>query len=372
MEGTIEDTGSVELEEYTEEETGQEQGNDTREDAKETKEEKPTSNVTSDASSEEDDSPKPKPKKKEPEAETGEKVRVDASQAELIAKQLGLPPEIKSIVDKNGNLKFVIPMDGKKYLASPAEVVKGFNLNQVGHKRLQQGKQLENQFKEYISSMKQDPTKYWELADKLGHDKYELAHQLLESYVKEQSMTDEEKEAQRIQQEAERLRRENEQFRLEKQRAEHQRQVADHKEKMSSELLEAMKSNGFKPFTPGEDPNDKRVKSTIMANAIGKVMLAQQYNKSLSISDAVYLAKQEWQDNLLSGFADIDDNHIIDIIPERIVNAIRKADIAKLKGATPASGYGQPVELEEYRDSASTKRVGAKKKTGLEDYFQSL
>ena len=370
----------IELEEYVDEKT-EERGevkSDHTATTPETKEENKTSSTPSETT-EQTSKPKPKPKTTEAKTEaktddddTEERVSVDAAQAELIAKQLGLPKEIKSIVDKNGELKFIIPMDGKKYLASPSEVLKGFNLNQVGHKRLQQGKDIETRVRQHYESMK-DPSKFWELADKLGHDKHEIASALLENYVTEQGMSDEEKEQRAKIQEAEQLKQENEQFRLEKQQHEHQKQVNQQKDKLGGELLEAMKSNGFKPFKPGEDPNDKRTKCTIMANAIGKVMLANQYQKSLTINDAVYLAKQEWQDNLVSGFSDIDDHHILDIIPERIINAIRKADVAKLKGATPANSFGQAIDLQEHRDSNTQATPRRKRsKQGVDDYFSSL
>jgi hypothetical protein len=142
---------------------------------------------------------------------------------------------------------------------------------------------------------------------------------------------------------------------------------------MGHELVKAMTEHGFKPFSPEEDPKEKRTKCAIMANAIGKQLLASQHGKTLSIADAVYLSKQEWKENILSVFDDIDDNHIVDLIPDRIIKAIRKADVARLTGGTPTpQSMGGKLDLEEYSDETEGRPRRPRKKTPMSEYFSSL
>jgi hypothetical protein len=374
MEDYVDDAGSVdepseieeeEINEIEEEDQDETEASDS-EDSSEKKEKKPAPRSNPESS-----------KKSVQKAKEGEKAqeepapqKLTASEVEDISRKLNLPKEIKPFLNKEGDLRFIVPIDGKKYVATTEEIFKGFNLNQAGHKRLQEGKDLQAQIRGYFDQIKKDPNKIWDIADKLGHDKYSLAESLLKGYVDEAGMSPEEKEQRRVIEEAEALRAENERFKKEKADKEYQDSVAQHRNQLGQELVQAMTEHGFKPFSPNEDPAEKRTKSSIMASAIGKHLLAHQHKKNLSIADAVYLAKQEWKDNVLSVFDDIDDHHIVDLIPERIVKAIRKADVARLRGETPSSSYGQKLELQEFQEERRPKRT--KKKLGIADYFSSI
>lgn len=366
--GSVEDQGEIEEEiNEIEEDEDDETGSSDSEDVSEKKEKRPAPRPNTESN-----------KKSVQKAKEGEKAqdepahqKLTASEVEDISRKLNLPKEIKPFLNKEGDLRFIVPIDGKKYVATTEEIFKGFNLNQAGHKRLQEGKDLQAQIRGYFDQIKKDPNKIWDIADKLGHDKYSLAESLLKGYVDEAGMSKEEKEQRRVIAEAEALRAENEGFKKEKADKDHQEAVAQHRNQLGQELVTAMTEHGFKPFSPNEGPAEKRTKSSIMANAIGKQLLAHQHGKNLTIADAVYLAKQEWKDNVLSVFDDIDDHHIVDLIPERIVKAIRKADVARLRGETPSSSYGQKLELQEYQDAQSRPKR-PKKKLGIADYFSSI
>jgi len=383
MEEFINDTGSVEEQAETQEketsddrreenEQTQTQPRDTEDDA-ETKEKRQASKPDSRSDQKSSNSSEQSGGK----AKDGEKAqeepapKLTAAEVEDISKKLGLPKDIKPFLNKSGDLRFIVPIDGKKYVATTEEVFKGFNINQAGHRRLQQGKELQQQVKGYFDSIKEDPNKLWDIADKLGHDKYELAEQLLKGYVEESSLSPEEKARRDEIEEARAIKAENERLKKEQAERTHQEAVSKHREQMGHELVKAMQEHGFKPFSPNEDPSEKRTKCAIMANAIGKQLLANQHGKNLSIADAVYLSRQEWKDNVLSVFDDIDDNHIVDLIPERIIKAIRRADVARLKGETPSSeSFGGQLDLEEYSEPSRPRRP--KKKTGMNDYFSNL
>jgi len=270
------------------------------------------------------------------------------------------------VIDKNGDLKLVVKINGKKRLVSPQrDILKGFNLNQAGYEKLTEGKQLIKQVQGFFDEAKSSPRKLWEMADNLGIDKYELARELLEDKVSEMSMTDEEKRFKDLERrEAEFKKREEEDKK--KQETEQQEQAKKvEMQRYDQELTSAMTEMGFQKASKGQ-------KSHILMGAIGELMVANRAGREMTCKDAVKRAVNKWQDYVHGVFDDIDDNHIIKIIPERIVKAIRKADLGKLSVGAPTSNakpgaYDHQIEMP---DAEPKKR--RKKQVSLSDYFSNL
>lgn len=287
------------------------------------------------------------------------------SDKKIIAKNLGLH-EDDVVIGKDGKINLVMKVNGKNRYFTPDQIVKGFNINQAGYEKLNQSKQLENKIKNYFESFKEDKTKIWDLADRLGYDKYELAQQLLEGKVEEMNMTDEqraihEKEKQYKKREEDLAKREED---IKKQQNE--REVAEHKKRYDAELPAALNKHGFKTA-------DNQTKRHILAGAVSKLMIANQLGRELTCDDAVALAKEEWQDYVHNVFDDIDDDHIVKVIPQRIIDAIRKADLNRLK-VKPASSIDEQIELPEYEDDeqqVETPRRRRKQQT-VTSYFENL
>lgn len=298
----------------------------------------------------------------------------DKAHIEGLMKKMRLPKGVSYLLDKSGELKFVVPVNGKRYAVAPQDVFKGFGLQQAGYQKLEEGKNLVGEVQQLFRSMKENPKALFDLAEKLGHDPYELAEKLLRAKIEEAEMTPEQRKARQEKDEYERLKAENEQLRRKEQDREFQALVTAERAKFDSELTEAMVKHGFRKF-------DTKTKSHILAEAVKNMRFARENGRELNADDAVYLAKQQWQQYTQGVFDDIDDNHIIELIPERIIKAIRRADLSRLeKGeVTPTSNSnladfetGQQIEnLQEIADSKKEKQKG-KKQMSITDYFSSL
>lgn len=273
----------------------------------------------------------------------------------------------KIIVDKNNEVKVVMTINGKKRLVDPRkDLVKGFNLNQAGYEKLNEGKQLQKQVQAFFDETKNNPRKLWEMADRLGIDKYDLAKSLLQEKIEESEMTDEQRRLRDLERkEAEWKAKEEEAAKQQEQMA-LQQETEKEMKRFDYEFTEAMKDYGFQKAPKG-------TKSHILMGAIGEMMVANQTGRELSAKDAVHRAALKWQEYVHGVFDDIDDDHIIKIVPDRIVKAIRSADLKRLGTSIPTSranselGHEVPLQLVE---DDEPKRP--RKKQSLSSFFDSL
>jgi len=313
-------------------------------------------------------------KEGEPTNETPERfTKEETEQVEAFIKKMKLPKGVSYLLTDSGDLNFIVPISGKKYRFTPSEIMSGFNLNQAGTQKLNEGKKIISEFQEYLGQIKQNPSEFWNLAKKLGHDPHELAQQLLQEKLEELETPEEIRELKKLQKENEQFKKqEEERQRMAEQQkfqAEHQRYVNEAAKRFDKEIPEAMIKHGFKS-------SDPKTKSEIMTAAIGKMMLARQNGHDLNADDAVHLAKQDWQRFVLGVFDDLNDQQIVDMVPERIVKAIRKADLARLdQGVPPTSNsmeYGQPLDLSQHEDPDHQSRKSGRKKQSINEFFENL
>lgn len=284
--------------------------------------------------------------------------------AKLIESQ-SLPPEVKYMKDKSGKLQFIVPIDGVNYQVSFSELVKGFNINQAGYKRFEEAKKTEKHFYDFIERGKKDPNEILSLLERLGHDKYALAEKLLEEKIKEAQMSDEERKASRLERELEQLKKERAEEKAAAEKREREATIKNQSDQLqaqySDQLQKAMATNGF-------DTKSFDTKKGIAKRAVEKVYEAAQKGADLNFSDAVYMVKQEWQKNVWDVFGDIDENHVIDLLPPKLVDAILKASLNR-KPSTPVgkgNNLGGQVKLNPVGESKPKKKVN----TG--DYFRNL
>ena len=297
----------------------------------------------------------------------------ERAQIEKTMKKMNLPKGVSYMLDKKGELKFIVPVNGKKYAVAPQDVFKGFGLMQAGHQKLNEGKNLVGEVQQFFTQMKENPQGLFDLAEKLGHDPYELAEKLLRAKIEEAEMTPEQRKSRADQTEFERVKAENEAYRRKEQDQHFQGLVAQERAKFDTELTEAMVKHGFKKF-------DTKTKSHILAEAVKNMKFARENKRELNADDAVYLAKQQWQQYTQGVFDDIDDNHIMDLIPERIIKAIRRADISRLQRgddiptSTSRAGFDSGQEIENLQEIADTKtgKTKNKKPMSITDYFGKL
>lgn len=295
---------------------------------------------------------------------TNEKLsQTEKAEIDKFIQKFDLPKGVEYFLDKNNQIKFVVPINGQKYIATPQDIFKGFNINQAGYQKLEESKSIEKEVKQLFSEIKKNPRKLFEIAEKMGIDPVELSREKLSESLKQMSMTESERQALKDKEEKERLQKELEELRLEKEQTKLQSEIQREQEKIATDLISAMNKHGF-------ISKDTKTKSHIMSSAINKMLLASQNDRNLSVDDAIFLAKQEWQNYVNGVFDEIDDNHIVNLIPERIIKAIRKADLARLSKVTPTSesieSFGNKIDLETLPKTKQTKKVG------LSEYFDSI
>jgi len=289
----------------------------------------------------------------------------ERSSVEKFITKMGLPKGVEYRWDDKGQIQYIIPIAGKKYLATNEDVFRGFNLNQAGHQKLNEGKELIGEVHEYFNALKSDPNLIWELAERLGHSPQDLAEKMLRHELEFEKMTPEQKQAYADKTEKDRLLQENETLRQQGKKREIDEAVTAHREKLNKEFPAAMEKHGF-------SKSNTTTKSKIVADAVGKLMLANQTKRDLSVDDAVFLAKQEWQESVQDIYGEIGDDHILNLVPKSIVDAIRKADLARLKSnkgeVTPTSNStetGVQVDLDEVKPQPREQR-------GLNEFFENM
>lgn len=272
------------------------------------------------------------------------------------------------VVDKKGNIKLIVKINGKERLINPkTDMLKGFNLSQAGYEKLNEGKQLIKQVKEFFNEAKSNPQKMWEIADNLGIDKYELAKQLLQEKIDDHEMTDEQRELKQLKKKQEEWQKKEEE---EKKRIE-QEQLTQARQKevqrYDQELTQAMTKHGFKKSSGA-------TKSHVLLSAIGELIVAQKSGYNLSCDDAVYRAKEKWQSYVQDFYSDIEDDQILNIVPKNIIERLRKADLNKLNLGIPTSNsndIGQQVDLEDFQEERP-QQGRRKEKVSINDFFNDL
>jgi hypothetical protein len=295
--------------------------------------------------------------------ETAKAKRTREETAELASEFYGVPKE-EIVIDKDGNVKMIMKINGQKRLVSPDDIRKGFNLNQAGYEKLNEGKRIMAGFKNFFENAKANPKMIWELADRIGVDKHALAYELVEEKARMAEMSDEERLYHEEKSKREEQERELQELRAEKAKTALESEKRVHMQRLSAEMSAAMKKHGF-------DSTNKNVKKDIMSSAATMMMLANRQGSKLNADDAIYLAKQRWQDSVLSLVDGLDDDHIINVLPDRVIKAIRKADLKRLKSSsTPA----KDLEFDQYipNKRGDGDRPRRKERQTVSDYFENL
>lgn len=291
---------------------------------------------------------------------TSEQTQLDAVQQLMASQQL--PPEVKYFKDpKTGKLMFQVPIDGKNYTVDFAGIVKGFNLNQAGYKKLEEGKAIQKQFEGFVERLKENPDELWAFAERVGLDPIKLAQGRLQKAVDESSMTDEQKELAAFKREKEAFEKEKETHKktIEEQRI--AQESAKYQNKYSEDLITALKKQNI-----SADSTSFNSMKGIAKEAVKKVRSALEKGIDMSMEDAVLQARQDIDANIQDFLMSVDDDHIIDALPSKFVDRILKASLNRKVGTPTTNTVGKPVALKESGTSKKTK------KQAIGDYFNNL
>lgn len=268
------------------------------------------------------------------------------------------------VIDDKGQVNVVMPINGRKRLVPVQDIPKGFNLNQAGYEKLNEGKRMQKQWGQFMESLKENPDNLWKLTDHLGIDKYTLMEKGLRARVDELEMPEEERKVKEAEAKLRAL--EERQRELDKQDEERkiQAEVEVQRNQIEADLTQAMSKHGFM-----ESPKDQ--KSAILMGALGKMQIANQLGQEMSADQAVAEAKADLQNWIWNGLAEIRGDQAYKFLPKHILDGIRKADMDRLK-APPTSGQlDMPVQLEEYRTEEAAPRK-SQGKMKLNDFFSDL
>jgi hypothetical protein len=291
----------------------------------------------------------------------GDKQEIDAVK-EFIDKQ-DLPKEIKYFKDKSGKLMFQVPIDGSIYTVDFAGMVKGFNLNQAGYKKLEEGKAIQKQFAGFIEKLKKNPNELKSFAKRLGLDPVQLAQGWLQEAVDEESLTPEQRELKAFKAEKEAFEKEKE---THKKTLEEQRISAEsekYQNKYSEDLISALAKHNI-----SKDTASFGSLKGVAKMAVAKIKSSLEKGIDMNMEDAVNEAKQDVTTYIQDFLMSVDDDHIIDALPPKFVDRILKASLNR-KVVTPTTNtVGKQVELKQTGKSIKTKG----KKVDMDEYFRAL
>jgi flagellar biosynthesis GTPase FlhF len=233
---------------------------------------------------------------------TEQKVKGKGEQGQVdfideLKKSGQIPKGVEPFRDDNGELKFIIPINGKKYVANFKQVLGGFNLNQAGEQKLKQGKELEKKFNSILNNISaNNPTGKKELKSflaKLGYDLGDLSESFLQEAIEERSMSPEEREQRKrlaeIEEREEKLKKQEEEHNMTKE----QRVVFEKQQSYSNEIVAAMKSKKLDDVNP-------ELKKNLMTGIIGEMLTARKADYNMPADEAL--------DNVLAQYDMLLDN----------------------------------------------------------------
>ncbi len=110
--------------------------------------------------------------------------------------------ETVSEAAKEAMRKYKVKVDGEELEVDEDELKRGYSHQKAANKLFQDAKIARKQSEEFIMMMK-DPKKFFETAQKLGHDPRELAEKYLASQLEDELMDPKDKEIKTLKQEKE-------------------------------------------------------------------------------------------------------------------------------------------------------------------------
>lgn len=290
-----------------------------------------------------------------------DKTQIDAV-AQLMNSQ-DLPKGTTYFKDKSGKLQFVVPINGKQYQTDFAGLVKGFNLNQAGYQKLEEGKRIEKQYNSFIENLKKNPEELWAFAERVGLDPVKLAEGRLQKAVDEANMTEEQKELARFKAEKAKWEKEKEEFEKTAEQKKVEAESQKYQTKYSEELISALKKHNI-----SQENSQFVTMKGVAKMAIQKMTQSLEKGVDMSMEDAVNEARQELTTLAQDFWGQVDEDHILDVIPSAIVEKIRKALLKKKVGTPTTNSVGSQVALKQ-TGTPSKKQIG---KVNINDYFSNL
>jgi len=288
------------------------------------------------------------------EEEITQEEQTQLNLVEALTKSGSIPKGVEPFQDEDGTVKFVMPIDGEKYIVNFNQLLSGFNLNQAGEKKLKEGKALEKQLNKLMGDLSpSNPESKKELKKfltKLGHNVGDLGEDFLSEAVAEQQMTPQERELkQRIADIEAREAKLNESTMTAKEQEE-RAAIKTKQEAYSKEIITALESKVSNDIDP-------ILKQKLFVKVTQEMMNAVRVDSKLSAVDALDNVLTEY-DLLLENASKLyGKEHLKKRIPaefKKLINGMTLEEKEQMD-IISNSVTGGPVDLEGYEDTRTKK-----------------
>jgi hypothetical protein len=214
--------------------------------------------------------------------------------------------------------KHKLKVDGQEIEVDDEELKRGYGLQKVSTKRMQEGLAAKKQAEEFISMMK-DKGKLFNAIQKLGHDPRKVAEEYLAEQLRDEMMDPREKELRDTKAELKRLQSLDE----EQKKALEDKRIAVLRDKFSKDyndqFVEALKASSLPP-----------TKETVaeMAKYISR---AAHIGFKMTAEEAAKLVKEDIEERHRRLYGEADPETLVRLLGDQGLQKIRQYDTSRLK-----------------------------------------
>lgn len=237
------------------------------------------------------------------------------------------PTKTETAVEQAIAKMFKVKVDGQEIEVPEAELLRGYGHQKAANKIFQEGKQQLKQAEEFIAMMR-DPEKFFEVAQKLGHDPRALAEARLVRELEEEMMDPRDKE---LRDARNKLKQIDDMERIQREAVENQRNEAlkaKYSKDYSDQFVQALQETNLPPT---------KAMVAEMAKYIGR---SAQIGFEMTAQEAAALVKEDILIAHQRLIGDADGDMLIKLLGDNVANKVRKYDMAKVK--SPESNLRTP------------------------------
>lgn len=207
---------------------------------------------------------------------------------------------------------------GEEVEVDDDELKRGYGHQKAANKILQEGKAALKQAQEFITMMK-DPAKFYEVAQKLGHDPRDLSEKYLVRQLEDEMLDPKEKENRTLKAQLKAIEDEKLSIKQAEEASRNEALKAKYTKDYSDQFVSALQETGLPPT---------KMMVAEMAKYIGR---AADLKFKMTASEAATLVKEDLQNSISRLVGETDGETLLRIIGEDAANKIRKYDVGKLK-----------------------------------------
>lgn len=217
------------------------------------------------------------------------------------------------------NLKrYKLKIDGQEREVDEKELLRGYSHQQAANKRFQEGQKLRQQAEQFVEMMK-DPEKFFEVAQRLGHDPRKLSEMYLGKQLEEEFMDPKEKEIRDYKAKLQRYEEQERQKEEEQLTRQQEALKAKYAQEYSNQFIQALKETGLPATKP------------MVAEMAKYISRSAKIGVEMSAKEAANLVLEDIRNSQKNLFSEADGETLIKLLGEDLANKIRGYDTSKLK-----------------------------------------